>query len=101
MNILFIDTSSNKEVKVGLKGKGRVCWLKKPISPQKAQIILPMIDEILKVNKLNIKDISAVEVATGPGSFTGLRVGVSVANGMGWALGIAVNGKKQAILPSY
>ncbi|MFH1536127.1 MAG: hypothetical protein ABIC96_03620 [Patescibacteria group bacterium] len=35
-----------------------------------------------------------IEVETGPGSFTGLRVGVSVANALGFALNIPVNGKK-------
>ena len=39
-------------------------------------------------------ELEGIEVETGPGSFTGLRVGVSVANALGFALGIPVNGKK-------
>jgi len=38
--------------------------------------------------------LEGIEVETGPGSFTGLRVGVSVANALGFSLGISVNGKK-------
>ena len=38
--------------------------------------------------------LEGIEVETGPGSFTGLRVGVSVANALGYSLGIPVNGKK-------
>lgn len=39
--------------------------------------IVPMIDEILSGLGLNIKDIDLYAVATGPGSFTGLRIGVA------------------------
>ena len=49
--------------------------------------------ELLCFGERKIKDISEIEVNTGPGSFTGLRVGVSIANALGWALGIPVNGK--------
>jgi tRNA threonylcarbamoyladenosine biosynthesis protein TsaB len=60
---------------------------------EKAQKLLPFINEILEKEGKKIKEIKEIEVNTGPGSFTGLRVGVSVANALGWALGIPVNGK--------
>lgn len=101
MNILFIDTSSNKEIKVGVKAKGRTFWLKKPIAYQKAQVVLPMIDRVLRRRKLALKEIGAIEIATGPGSFTGLRVGIAVANTLSFVLKIPVNGKREIILPSY
>ena len=44
-----------------------------------ATILAPFIEEILKENNLTIRDLSAVAVSEGPGSYTGLRVGVSVA----------------------
>ena len=59
----------------------------------KSQKLLPEIDKLLKKKKKTVRDISEIEVNTGPGSFTGLRVGVSVANTLGWVLGITVNGK--------
>ena len=59
----------------------------------KSQRLMPFIYEILKEKKLSLKDITEIEIETGPGSFTGLRVGVSVANALGWALGIPVDGK--------
>ena len=43
---------------------------------------------------MEFKDLKEVEVEIGPGSFTGLRVGVSVANALGYSLNIPVNGKK-------
>lgn len=46
------------------------------------------IDEILKKNALTPSDLSAIAVSEGPGSYTGLRIGVSVAKGMCYALSI-------------
>lgn len=67
-----------------------------------SQVLLPMIVKILKKNELNLKDLTAVEVNCGPGSFTGTRVGVSVANALGFALDIPVNGKKgKIVVPVY
>lgn len=48
--------------------------------------LLPMAEELLKNCGLKLKDIDVIAVAAGPGSFTGLRIGVSAAKGLGWAL---------------
>jgi tRNA threonylcarbamoyladenosine biosynthesis protein TsaB len=50
-----------------------------------ATVLAPFIEEILKENSLTIQDLSAVAVSEGPGSYTGLRVGVSVAKGICYA----------------
>lgn len=47
-----------------------------------ARILAPFIEEVLKENSLTAKDLSAVAVSEGPGSYTGLRVGVSTAKGI-------------------
>ena len=59
-----------------------------------SQVLLLLIKKILKSQKIDFKDLEGIEVETGPGSFTGLRVGVSVANALGLALRLTVNGKK-------
>ena len=101
--ILIIDTSSNKEVKVGLEIDGKKHLLEKTIDHRKAQAVLPMIEELSKKHKLSLKDITAIKVNPGPGSFTGLRVGVSIANTLGFLLKIPVNGKKvgEMVEPKY
>ena len=101
--LLKIDTTIHKEVKVELKDpkNGKV---QKLVQKQKlgSQVLLPMIIKILKKNELVLKDLTAIEVNLGPGSFTGTRVGVSVANALGFAIDIPVNGKKgKIVMPIY
>jgi len=86
---LFIDTSSSEKIIVGLDEKKFETEAKKGAS----QRLLPFIVELIEKKRKKLEDIKEIEVNTGPGSFTGLRVGVSVANALGWALGIPVNGK--------
>ena len=86
---LYIDTSDREKIIIGL---GDERFEEKP-NQTTSQRLLPFIEEILKKEGKNFKDIKEIEVNTGPGSFTGLRVGVSVANALGWSLGIKVNSK--------
>lgn len=100
---LLIDTSSNEKITVGLRIGVEEKKLVRRIGKEKAQVVLPMIDKILKQHKISLKDLTGIEVNTGSGSFTGLRVGISVANALGFALGIPINGKKAGELagPKY
>jgi tRNA threonylcarbamoyladenosine biosynthesis protein TsaB len=86
---LSIDTSDGEEVAIKLDGKE----FREKARKQKSQRLLPLIEETLKTEGKSLQDLDEIEVNTGPGSFTGLRVGVSIANALGWALGIPVNGK--------
>ena len=100
---LKIDTTKREEVKVELEDP-RNGKTQRLIQKQKlgSQVLLPMIVKILKKNELSFKDLDAIEVNPGPGSFTGTRVGVSVANALGFALDIPVNGKKcKIVVPVY
>lgn len=94
--ILFIDTSNNKKTTVKLDNLEIVEKYEDP----KQQKLLGLIKKALKEKKANLKDISQIKVNTGPGSFTGLRVGCAVANALAWGLGIKVNGKDQ-VEPRY
>lgn len=86
---LYIDTSSSEKIIIGLGGDRFETESKK----EKAQRLLPFIVETLEKKGKSIDDITSVEVNPGPGSFTGLRVGVSIANAIGYTKKIPVNGK--------
>ena len=57
-----------------------------------AERLMAMIDEALAEAKLLLTDVVRIGVTIGPGSFTGLRIGLSAARGLGLALGIPVVG---------
>jgi len=98
--VLLIDTSNSQETIVGLKIDNKKDFLKGRSKVLKAQNVLPLIEKILKKHKLKTSDLTEIKVNTGPGSFTGLRVGVAVANALAWVLKIPVDGKKQ-VEPKY
>lgn len=103
MNTLIIDTSSNKEIVVGLSRDGKEDMVKQEATREKAQVVLPLIDQLLQKHKLQLQDINAIQVNTGPGSFTGLRVGVAIANTLGMLLRVPINDKNigEFVEPHY
>ena len=103
MKILIIDTADNKKNTVGLKIDNKEYLLTENIPSNREQVILLMIDKILKKYKVEPEDLSAIQINVGPGSYTGLRVGLAIANTLSFALKIPVNGKKigKIILPIY
>ncbi|OGY08703.1 MAG: tRNA (adenosine(37)-N6)-threonylcarbamoyltransferase complex dimerization subunit type 1 TsaB [Candidatus Blackburnbacteria bacterium RIFCSPHIGHO2_01_FULL_43_15b] len=99
--ILYIDTSNSEKIKVRI-GEMEI---EKDSRERKSQTLLETIDEALTAQGCSLQDMEGVEVNLGPGSFTGLRVGVSVANALGYSLGIPVNGqnvgKAGTVAPEY
>lgn len=91
---LYINSSDKNKIIVELKKHGKVKFREKGENEYGSQILLPLIKKIIEKNGFEFPDLKEIEVETGPGSFTGLRVGVSVANALGFSLGIPVNGKK-------
>ena len=98
---LEIDTSDNKKIVVKL-GKRQLVRL---IEVGETQKLLHFINRMIKKSGSSINRTDGIEVNLGPGSFTGLRVGVAVANALGWALKSPVNGKRvdkgKMALPQY
>lgn len=94
MRTIYIDTADNTKVIVRLKIDDQTFVKEKKMEARSSQLVLPLIDELLKEHGLIIQNLEEVEVNEGPGSFTGVRVGVSIANALAFALGIPVNGKK-------
>ena len=88
--ILFIDTH-DELITVGLKN-GEELYLKTQESEYSHSIYtMPMIESLFKDNNLNVKDLKKIIVVNGPGSFTGIRIGLSIAKTMAYALNIDIN----------
>ena len=87
--ILFINTKEQNRVEVTLKKDGKIIKTLSAKNKFGSQVLLSLIVKLLK----NV-NLDGIEVETGPGSFTGLRVGVSVSNALGFVLNTPVNGKK-------
>lgn len=51
-----------------------------------SQTLIPMLDEIVSMVELDLSEIDAIAISSGPGSFTGLRIGSATAKGLGLAL---------------
>jgi tRNA threonylcarbamoyladenosine biosynthesis protein TsaB len=93
--VVHIDTSDNKKIKVGLTVDDESQFIEQSLDTRKAQAVLPLLEELLTQRHLELKDLTGIEVNPGPGSFTGVRVGVTIANTLAWILKIPVNGKEQ------
>lgn len=50
-----------------------------------SQTLLPMIDQVVTMSGIDLKEIDAIATTSGPGSFTGLRIGAATAKGLGLA----------------
>lgn len=98
-----IDTSQSDEVRVAVVHQGQDMVVSEKMNRKKAQVVLPLLQSLLKEHNLSLKDIDEIEVQSGPGSFTGLRVGVAIANTLGAVLKVPVNGKRigELVEPTY
>jgi tRNA threonylcarbamoyladenosine biosynthesis protein TsaB len=87
--ILHLETAT-KACSVALSRDGQLIALKEDLTAEYAhsENLTLFIQDVLSQAGLSLNDLSAVSVASGPGSYTGLRIGVSTAKGLCYALGI-------------
>lgn len=87
--ILNIETSTTN-CSVSLSKEGETLVLKEDNNANysHAESLHVFIDDVVKEAKLTLKDLNAIAVSKGPGSYTGLRIGVSAAKGLCFALNI-------------
>lgn len=94
---LYLDSTDNQRTILKLDDKEYISEVSSP----RNQNILGFIQKALAQIGKTPQDITSIEVNPGPGSFTGTRVGVAIANALGFALGLSVNNQKPPIEVIY
>ncbi len=85
MNILAFDTSFST-CSIGLLHNGQISTMDRIAPMKQAQLILPLITELLGSHSFNLESLDAIAYGCGPGSFTGIRIAKCVAQGIGFAV---------------
>ena len=83
-NVLLLDTS-NQYCSVALQWRGQLTARHEWSEQKHSQMILPMVRELLAAQQATFADLDAIAVGVGPGGFTGVRLAVSVAQGLAFA----------------
>ena len=88
--ILYIETATDV-CSVALSKGSEIIGLKEEAGGNNhAKHLLPFVDEVLKQAGVSMTEINGVAVSIGPGSYTGLRIGVSTAKGIAYTADIPV-----------
>ncbi len=95
MNVLGIDTSTAASAACVVRADGEVFEVTPEVfelraPPGHARELMPRIDEVLGRAGLEPNELDAIAVGTGPGGFTGLRVGIATARGLAAASGLGL-----------
>lgn len=94
---LYLNSTVPKQVVIRLDGKETVFEVDSP----RDQDILSNLREVLKEAGADWQQISQIEVKAKGESFTGVRLGVTIANALAFVLGIEVNGQQPPVKPEY
>ncbi len=90
MRILYIDTSSSYLYTAIVDNDKLISEIKEDDGQNLSQVALPRIVSMFEDNNLSPKDIDKIIVVNGPGSFTGIRIGITIAKVYAWSLNIPI-----------
>lgn len=86
MKILAIDSTANTSTVAVLENDKLLSVYIANIKNTHSETLLPMVKSVLKTLKLSVNDIDAFAVSEGPGSFTGVRIGVATVKGLAFGM---------------
>ena len=82
MKVLGIDTSSNATSIAVIEDNKLICEYTVNTKTTHSQKLMPMIENMLKISEVNVNDMDIIAICQGPGSFTGLRIGMATAKAL-------------------
>ena len=87
---LFLDTCS-QIIRLGVLSDSKLIDYTEFTNDNKlSEKLLPAMKEMLEKNKYRVNDLNRIYISVGPGSFTGIRIGVTVAKVIAWSLNIDI-----------
>jgi tRNA threonylcarbamoyladenosine biosynthesis protein TsaB len=89
MKILAIDTSF-AACSIALQIEDKISVIHNALPLQQAQFILPLLEKLLAKHNIALNQLNAIAFGCGPGSFTGVRIAASVAQGLAYAMQLPV-----------
>ncbi|WP_407371095.1 tRNA (adenosine(37)-N6)-threonylcarbamoyltransferase complex dimerization subunit type 1 TsaB [Carnobacterium sp.] len=92
MKVLAIDTSNQAMSIAVLDGERIIGEITTTIKRNHSESLMPAIDELMNDVQWKPSELDRIVVAKGPGSYTGLRIGVTIAKTLAWTLGIELVG---------
>ena len=90
MRVLYIDTSSDYLYSGIVIDDKLVTEIKRKYEKDLSKEALPKVIELFDKAKITPKDLDKIIVVNGPGSFTGIRIGITIAKTIAWALNINI-----------
>ena len=90
MRILYIDTSSSYLYTAIVEDNKLLGEVKEEFGQSLSEVALPRIVSIFNDNNIKPEDIDKIIVVNGPGSFTGIRIGITIAKTFAWSLNIPI-----------
>lgn len=91
MNILALETST-EYCSVALWQNGHISLREEHAGQRHSQLLLPQCQSLLREANIQFSELNGIAYTRGPGSFTGLRIGCSVAQGLAFAANVPVVG---------
>lgn len=92
MNLLLMDVSTERGVVAVAKGKAIRFQTELPFGYHNSTYLIPTIEKATRELGMEMKHFQGIVVGTGPGSYTGIRVGATVAKSLAYVLGIPLIG---------
>lgn len=90
MRYLYIDTSSSYLYTAIVENGKLLSEIKEEFGQSLSEVALPKIASMFEKTNLEAKDINKIIVVDGPGSFTGIRIGITIAKVYAWSLNIPI-----------